>query len=308
MTAQQHPPGPMPAPTVPLPRVADVAASERHVLALTAEGTVFAWGNGQQGQLGLGAMPIVPFVNLTPEPMAYVPYPIRVPDLTGVTAIAVGDTHSLALMRDGSIRTWGNNQYGQLGDGSVAERASPVTVQGIATAIAVGACANQSAALLADGRVMTWGFGDGGLGRKVVKRGAANPVPDAVPGVSGVVAISISGHVLALTGAGTIISWGEGNGMPTGHPGTAPALVPLITTARSVLAAAQSSFAVLADGSIMHWGMMTQQFFRVDGNDSAAAHWPIPLRIKGTVTLKGGIVSRRPAIPRARAGRRRRSG
>ena len=48
-----------------------------------------------------------------------------------------------------------------------------------------------------------------------------------------------------------------------------------------IVAVGQSSFAVLADGSIMHWGMMTQQFCRVDGNDSAAAHWPIPLRIKG---------------------------
>ena len=103
-----------------------------------------------------------------------------------------------------------------------------------------------------------------------------------MPGVSSVIAISLGfGHVLALTGAGTIVSWGDGNGMPTGHPGSALAVVPGITTARSVVAVSQSSVAVLADGSIMHWGMMTQQFFRVDGNDPAAAHWPIPLRIKG---------------------------
>jgi len=112
-TAQPHAPGPMPTATLTVPRIVDVAAGAKHVVALTADGTVYTWGNGQLGQLGVGALPVINFKTRTPEAMAYVPFPVQVPGLDGVTAIAAGNNFSLALRTDGTVKAWGENAYGQ---------------------------------------------------------------------------------------------------------------------------------------------------------------------------------------------------
>ena len=56
--------------------------------------------------------------------------PVAVPGLSGVRAIAAGGCHSLALPEGGTARAWGENFYGQLGDGATADRRIPVTVAG----------------------------------------------------------------------------------------------------------------------------------------------------------------------------------
>ena len=67
--------------------------------------------------------------------------------------------HGLALLSDGTIKAWGLNANGQLGDGTRANRLTPVTVPGISNAIAIGAGAEHSLAVLADGTIRTWGRG-----------------------------------------------------------------------------------------------------------------------------------------------------
>ncbi|MFF3460788.1 RCC1 domain-containing protein, partial [Streptomyces sp. NPDC002730] len=82
--------------------------------------------------------------------------------LTGVTAIAAGDSHTLALMKNGTVKAWGMNTNGQIGDGTNKERLSPVTVPGLTGVKAISAHGHHSMALLSDGTVRAWGWNDFG--------------------------------------------------------------------------------------------------------------------------------------------------
>ena len=114
-----------------------VAAGAGHALALTANGSVWAWGNNQSGQLGV-------------EPSTGVyrrSSPQQVAGLSGVRSIAAGSDHSLALLADGSIWTWGDNRYGQLGDTTTTNRATPRRVAGLGKIQAIAAAYDKSMAI-----------------------------------------------------------------------------------------------------------------------------------------------------------------
>jgi alpha-tubulin suppressor-like RCC1 family protein len=283
-TGVPHPPVPTPVRITALPRAKDVAAGEVHAMALSMDGDVFTWGNGQAGQLGIGPMPTINFRSGLPDSTYYLPFPSRVRGLTGVTAIAAGPKYSLALTKDGTIYGWGENRYGQLGDGTSNNRLTPVLVRGVSNAIAVAAGSAFSAALLGDGTVMTWGHGSGALGRPGIAVNGPNAVPALVPHATDVAAISAGAqHVLALTRAGRVIAWGEQNAGQVGRA-TTPALaaaVPISGDVRVVYATSMTSFAILADGTLMVWGLLPSISYRVDGADAEAAHFPLPLLIKG---------------------------
>src|SRR5205823_3209453 len=137
-----------------------VEAGQRHSLTLQSNGSVWAFGADDQGQLGQGSVDN----QAHPNP-ALVPIPVA-----GVTpgsiGIAAGDNHNLALRADGTVWAWGNNSFGQLGDGTITpSRLAPVQTQGITNAIAISAGQNYSLAVRADGTLVSWGYnGDGQLG------------------------------------------------------------------------------------------------------------------------------------------------
>jgi alpha-tubulin suppressor-like RCC1 family protein len=229
-------------------------------------------------------MPTINFKSGLPDTTYYLPFPSRVPMLPGIKAISAGMKHSLALAKEGTVYSWGENRYGELGDGTTINRLTPVVVRGVTNAIAVAAAYDFSVALLADGTVMTWGRGSGALGRPGITEDGSNPIPALVPRAAGVTAISAGAqHVLALTGTGQVLAWGEQNAGQVG-PANAPTVagpVPTIADVRFVHATGLTSFAVLADGTIMVWGSLPSISFRVDGADGEAAHFPVPLMIKG---------------------------
>ena len=96
----------------PLPAI---AAGKTHSLALTESGEVYAWGDNDGGQLGLGDRE----ERLTP---------MKVEGLPKVKAIAAVGGHSLALTESGEVYAWGNNEFGQLGLGDREERLTPTKV------------------------------------------------------------------------------------------------------------------------------------------------------------------------------------
>ena len=251
----------------------DVSTMNDHALALTRDGRVYAWGTGDKGQLGIGPMPVTKFRSRSPSAYPYAPFPVEIAGLSGVIAISAGYAHSLAAMKDGTVRAWGQNSSGEVGDGTTAVRNAPVVVSGVKDAVGVAAGQGFSAALLRDGTVMTWGNRiAGGLGREATD--ANRGVPALVPGVKGVRRI-VAGHnhVLALTEAGTIVSWG------TPYPGRsgnerAAAVIPGLAGVQSIAAHEATSMAVLASGRIMTWGFPLRPWTRPPEEGLVRQHQP----------------------------------
>jgi alpha-tubulin suppressor-like RCC1 family protein len=125
------------APVMVLTGATDVIAGAHHSYALTDEGTVRSWGRNYRGALGIGVV------------SARRTEPQLVPDLGGVAAIGAGRDHGLAVLDDGTVRAWGYNEAGQLGDGTTVTRTTPVAVSGVGDAQVVAGGRDYSIALVA---------------------------------------------------------------------------------------------------------------------------------------------------------------
>jgi len=184
--------------------------------------------------------------------------PVEVSGLKFVTAVAAGGLHSLALLADGSVRSWGFNEYGQLGDGSTTVRETPVVVSGVSGAKAIAAGANHSLALLNNGTVVAWGDNESGqLGNG--SSALQSEVPVVVKGLTGVKAIAAGGeHSLALLNNGTVMAWGNdesgqlGNGKFTSS--SVPVAVKSLTGVISIAAGRDFSLAARTGGTVEAWG------------------------------------------------------
>ncbi len=191
-----------------------VSGGGSHSLALLGDGTVRAWGSNGSGQLGDGTI-TGPETCAEARPCSRTP--VVVSGLSGVVAVSAGGSHSLALLSNGTVRAWGNNGSGQLGNGTTTTSDVPVVVSGLSAVVAVSAGGEHSLALLSNGTVTAWGgnrfgqLGDGGSGPEICG-GLLEPcskAPVAVSALSGVRAIGAgSDHSLALVENGTVTAWG----------------------------------------------------------------------------------------------------
>src|SRR4051812_21084411 len=125
---------PLPMRALTTPATGAIAAGYVHTVALKADGTVWAWGLNESGQLGNGTFE----ANTAPN---------QLNGMTGVVAIGAGYSHSIALKSDGTVWTWGANSSGQLGDTSTTTRTAPVQVASLNNVIAVGAGASHTLAI-----------------------------------------------------------------------------------------------------------------------------------------------------------------
>ena len=140
-----------------LANVVTVAAGWDHSLALTRDGSVYAWGSRSHGQVGDG-------VRKTGSPLAS---PVEISGLPKIRAIAAGGHHSLALSEDGTVYAWGSNWNGQLGNGKIGKNthsavSRPVISPGgdgvLKGARGIAAGGHHSVAVTADGQVFAWGY------------------------------------------------------------------------------------------------------------------------------------------------------
>src|SRR5262249_41217985 len=130
--------------------VVEIAQGNDFTLARKNDGTVWAWGGNDYGQLGDGTTVTR---RTTPQ---------QVVGLTNVTSISAGLTHALARLADGRVMAWGENGSGQLGDGTTTNRSRPVAVAFLTAPTVISAGDRHSGAVLTDGRVLAWG--DNGYG------------------------------------------------------------------------------------------------------------------------------------------------
>jgi alpha-tubulin suppressor-like RCC1 family protein len=198
--------------------IAVVPGSQRHSLAVRSNGTVVAWGYNGMGALGTGGYT-----------SSNVPRPVVDPAdptgrLTGVTSVAGGIHHSVALKSDGSVVSWGWNGYGQLGNGTFSDTTVPVPAS-VSGVTAVSTSGYHVVALKGDGSVVTWGHNDyGQLGNGT---NAHNPAPVTAIS-SGVTSVSAGVfHNLALKSDGSVAAWGWNQDGQLGNGTNANSSVPV---------------------------------------------------------------------------------
>ncbi|WP_224362636.1 RCC1 domain-containing protein [Hyalangium versicolor] len=275
--------------------VAAMAFNQNNSLALKADGTVWSWGENAQGQLGLGAPPD-PEHPHTPDLTARWS-PTLISSLSGVVAITVGYRHALVLMEDGTVRAFGDNSTGQLGDGSSASLADyPVAVSGLSDVVKVVAGSMHSVALRRDGTVWVWGRNSyGNLGGGTVDS-TPHSTPTQVPGLTGVVDIATGrDHVLALHSDGTVSGWGldasgqlgSGETFPDDQSAS-PLKVKGLADARAVFANGNMSYAQRADGSLISWGQNFNGQLGNGGKTDMNEPTPSVSGLTGLLTLAPG--------------------
>ena len=152
-------------------RVIAVSAGGRHSLALLANGEVIAWGEGNYGQLGNNTFIEKSSVSRSVDGLTH-----------PVVAIAAGFTHSLALLDDGTVMSWGANDAGELGNGTtglLTDSDHAVAVSGLSGVDAIAAGASFSVALLDDGDLSAWGNNE--VGQLANGTDTSSDVPVALP-------------------------------------------------------------------------------------------------------------------------------
>ncbi len=225
--------------------VAAIAAGKYHTVALMHDGTVVAWGDNRYGQ-----------VTGTPnfsDSRSGIANPVTLDGLRldGVTAIAAGVAHTLALKSDGSVVAWGGLSGGLYSQGQAEV---PVAAQGGITAIAAGPA--HSVALKNDGTVVVWGANGYGqvTGTSTYQAhspATANPVRLGDKILSGVRAIGAGGNCIqvcagytyALKDDGTVLVWGLAPETPAGMSGLT-----------ALAAGAFHIVALKSDGRLVAWG------------------------------------------------------
>jgi alpha-tubulin suppressor-like RCC1 family protein len=190
--------------TVPTPvtglsaGVVAVSAGAQSACALTSGGAVECWGYGGAGNLGNGN-----------TAHSYVPVPVTGLS-SGAVAISAGGAQSCAVTSQGSLLCWGQNEYGEVGDGTLALRDTPVPVMGLGSGVkAVATGYSVTCALTDVGAVWCWGDNTyGALGNG--SSATYSAVPVAVSGLSsGVRSLSVGDEaVCALTSSG-VMCWGD---------------------------------------------------------------------------------------------------
>lgn len=217
--------------------------------------------------------------------------PLAVTGSTGSVAVAGGDFHGVALMADGTVRTWGSDAHGQLGDGvpldrRTQDRSTPFTVCGLTGIVGVGAGSYDTYAVDASGGVWAWGANsDGELGdgtavdrsAPVRVRGLSGPATQVAAGYTG---DADDTHAIALLGDGTVEQWGGSPGA-SGHPGVAPpAPVPGLSNVVAI-AAGVNNLALRKDGTVWAWGGNGDGEL---GQGDTSTH-PTPVEVRGLTAV-----------------------
>jgi len=268
-----------------------VSAGSFHSCAVMANGAARCWGWNINGQLGDSST-------------TNSPWPVQVSGIDGSTlattavSITAAFLHTCALMGNGTIRCWGYNWKGQLGDGTNTDRSTPVQVEVIDgltdanKAVSVHTHYYHSCAAMEDGTATCWGENNyGQLGNNSTTN---STVPVRVSGIDGAddasttVSVSTGGqYSCALMANGTAKCWGSngggqlGNNSTTSSPVTEPVAVSGIdgstqgSTAVSVRTGDYHSCALMADDSVTCWGF--NGFGQLGDNSTTNSSVPIPV-------------------------------
>ncbi|XP_026209988.1 probable E3 ubiquitin-protein ligase HERC1 isoform X8 [Anabas testudineus] len=193
-------------------KVSSSKGSDGHTLAITVEGEVFSWGDGEYGKLGHGNSATQKYPKIIQGP------------LLGkvVVCVSAGYRHSAAVTSDGELYTWGEGDFGRLGHSDSQSRNVPTLVKDISSVGQVACGSSHTIAVAQDGRTV-WSFGGGDNGK--LGHGDTNRVyrPKVVEALHGFIIRKVcagSQSSLALTSAGQVFAWGCGSCLGCGSSET----------------------------------------------------------------------------------------
>lgn len=176
--------------------------------------------------------------------------------LTEPVALATGSNHTCVVHDNGIVTCWGDNEFGQLGDGTTLDRSAPTPVVGVDTAIAISAKSNYTCALLADGTIRCWGKNSTGALGDGTTTDSSTPV--AVFGMTRAVAVSAGWeHTCAVLDDGSVECWGKNFGGRLGTGDEIDSTTPVQASVSGVVDVAVGHIhtCVLAsDGGVKCWG------------------------------------------------------
>ncbi len=243
---------PLPVATGGLTGITAISVGSNFSLARLSDGRVAAWGSPQSGRLGNGTT--------GPTPT----WPVFATGITTAVAVEAGETYGLVLLADGTVRGFGANNAGQLGDGtSGTDRLTPVAVSSLTSVAGVSAGGSFSLAVKTDGTAWSWGTNTSGqLGTGTT---TARTTPGAVSGISGVTSVAAGGstsyfllsdgtvRAVGLHNNGYTITGMLGDGSVVGMA-TTPVTVSGLTSVVQIAAGQSHAIAVKGDGTVWTWG------------------------------------------------------
>ncbi len=265
-----------PAKVQGLSDVIAIAAGGFSNLALKRDGTVWVWGFNIYGQLGLGTT-------------VDAALPVQIAGLNDVVGVAVCRSYSgcgAALKRDGTVWTWGNNQSGQLGDGTRTNRSLPAQIA-ISNVARLVAGAEFLFAERADGSV--WGWGRNNEGELADGTTENRLVPAAVGALQGYKQLA-GGlyHALGVAPDGSLRAWGQNSAGEVGDGSKTQRTSPVAVSGAPansalVLGGQWFSIAVGGDGGVWGWGDNSAGQL---GRGMFGTMRPIPRKIAGLNAAK----------------------
>ncbi|GCC28306.1 hypothetical protein chiPu_0006735 [Chiloscyllium punctatum] len=232
-------------------KISSSKGSDGHTLAVTAEGDIFSWGDGDYGKLGHGNSATQKYPKLIQGP------------LLGkiVVCVSAGYRHSASVTSDGELYTWGEGDFGRLGHSDSHSRNLPTLVKDISSVGQVACGSSHTIAVSQDGRTV-WSFGGGDNGK--LGHGETNRVyrPKVIECLQGLYIRKVcagSQSSLALTSAGQVFAWGCGSCLGSGSSETTalrPRLIEELNSTKIIDISCGDShcLALTHDNEVYAWG------------------------------------------------------
>ena len=253
-----------------------VSSGTNHTAAVKTDGTLWTWGENDNGRLGDGdnagninrSTPVTTFAGGT--------------DWKQVSA---GNAHTAAIKTDGTLWTWGAGNNGRLGTNNTTNRSTPVTTFAGGTDWKQVSAGNaHTAAIKTDGTLWTWGRGTfGGLGSNDTTD-RSTPVTTFAGGTNWKQVSSGNNHTAAIKTDGTLWTWGFGNTGQLGTNDTTTRSTPVTTFAGGTdwkqVSSGYHTAAIKTDGTLWTWGF--GNFGRLGTNDLTSRSTPVTTFAGGT--------------------------
>ncbi len=263
-----------------LSNVVAITSGANFSTALKNDSTVWAWGANDFGQLG-----DLTFNNSN--------IPVKAKGLsffTRGTSISGGNMHSIAIANDSTVWTWGNNNAGQLGDGTVNNSMLPIAaVNGLTGIVDAAGGIEHSIALTKDGIVWAWGANLYGQLGDVSNIGSPTPIQSYITDVNAIACGSY--HTVALKNDSTVWTWGANVYGQLGDNTTNSSNTPVqvgLTKIIKIAGGETHTLALMNDSTVWAWGLNDKGQLGNGTTDPSS----IPVKVSdltNIIAIKAGI-------------------